>query len=200
MTRKLRLIPLVAILLLGSLVVGTTWHEVVGHGLTGVLLGGRLRYVQVLTVRFSPGIEWRGWEGAYGVCDVTDVPTPRRERIMELAGSMSTWCVSVLAVGLLWIRRWRGWRRWLLIGLSIWWIDLMTYLLPSWGIRRSILWGARSSEPYQAATALGIPGPLIQSFGIVTSVALAAALVLRLVRDRDTKDAPTDVAPAPQGS
>jgi hypothetical protein len=103
---------------------------------------------------------------------------------MELAGSMSTWCVAVLAVSLLWLRRWRGATRWILIGLSLWWIDLMTYLLPTWGIRRSILWGGRDSEPYQAATALGIPGPVVQAFGVVTSLMLAAALVTRLVRDQ----------------
>jgi hypothetical protein len=113
---------------------------------------------------------------------------------MELGGSASTWLVSVAAIGLLWLRRWRrpgrvhrpgrGWPRVILILLGLWWIDLFTYTLPTWGLRRSILWGGTKSEPYEAAIALGVPGWLFQAFVVVSSIALATAWVVGIVRDR----------------
>ena len=38
----------VAVALLLLLALGTACHEMIGHGLTGVLLGGRITYVEVL--------------------------------------------------------------------------------------------------------------------------------------------------------
>jgi hypothetical protein len=113
---------------------------------------------------------------------------------MELGGSASTWLVSVAAIGLLWLRRWRrpgrvhrpgrGWPRVVLILLGLWWIDLFTYTLPTWGLRRSIFWGGTKSEPYEAAVALGVPGWLFQTFVIVSSLALATAWTTYLNRAR----------------
>ncbi len=170
----------VALLLL--LALGTACHEMIGHGLTGVLLGGRITFVEVLGLELWPEFGWGGWPGAYGHCGVADVPTPARGAVVNLAGSMSTWAVSVIAVLLLWLHRWRGFARFILIGLSIWWIDLLTYTLPSWGLRRSILWGPVYSEPYEAATGLGIPGWAFQAFAVVSSVLLVGATWIALRR------------------
>ncbi|HUU84027.1 MAG TPA: hypothetical protein VM243_11040 [Phycisphaerae bacterium] len=165
----------VAAILLVALILGTACHEVLGHGLTGVLVGGRIGYVEILGVQVWPELGWHGWPDTYGLCAVTDVPDGTAGAVMRLAGSMSTWLVSVLAVALLWLRRWRGWPRFVLVCLSIWWIDLLTYTLPSWGLRRSILWGPVYSEPYEAAIALGVRGWAFQAFAIGTSALLATA-------------------------
>lgn len=170
-------------LLLLTFAVGTFWHEVVGHGLVGVLAGGQITHVMVLGVDLWPDFRWFGWDGRYGLCHVDGIPTFTGILICSLAGSMSTWCVAVVATILLWVRRWpRRWRI-MLIYLSIWWIDLCTYTLPTWGLRRSILWGGTYSEPYEAAVYLGIPGPMFQAFVFGSSLLLAAALIVRLVRD-----------------
>ena len=170
-------------LLLVTFIVGTVWHEVVGHGLVGVIAGGRIGFVRILGLDVWPEVRWAGWDGSYGRCQVDDVPTPTGEQIVSLAGSMSTWCVAVAATMLLWVRRWRRPWRTILIYLSIWWIDLLTYTLPSWGLRRSVFWGGTYSEPYESAVNLGIVGGSFQAFVVGTSIFLAAALILRLVRD-----------------
>ncbi len=159
-------------------IVGTAWHEVVGHGLTGVLCGGRIESVVVLGVRAYPSLRWEGWTGQYGNCGVDGVEGAVCDQLVSLGGSLSTWLVSVVAVALLWVRRWRRWPRTLLAMLGLWWIDMLTYTLPSWGLPRSVLWGqADFSEPYEAAVGLGVPGPVFQTLVVISSVALAAALV-----------------------
>jgi hypothetical protein len=175
-------------LLLATFVVGTLWHEVIGHGLVGTIAGGRITHVKILGLELWPGVHWFGWDGKYGQCHVEGISTAAGEEIMSLAGSLSTWCVAVAATMLLWARRWRRPWRTILTYLSLWWIDLLTYTLPTWGLRRSILWGGRYSEPYEAAVNLGIPGPAFQAFVIGTSVMLAAALIVRLVRDARGSD------------
>jgi hypothetical protein len=181
-SRTVRLVEGVGLLLL-SWLIGTCWHEVVGHGLVGVLAGGRISYVKIFAVELWPEVRWTGFEMAYGQCQVDGIPTVGGEAVHSLAGSMSTWCVGVAATILLWMRRWgRPWRV-VLIYLSIWWMDLLTYTLPTWGLRRSILWGGRYSEPYEAAVNLGVPGPVFQAFVVGTSFVLAAALIVRLMRD-----------------
>lgn len=163
------------------MVFGTACHEIVGHGFTGVLFGGTITHVEILGARVYPQFEWLGWSGYYGRIRVDGIATPRGEHWMLLGGAASTWLVSVIAVCLLWMRQWQGHSRRVLAWLGIWWIDIFTYLMPSWGLRRSILWGGLRSEPYEALVALGVPGWAVQA-GIVGSCLLfAIALAVRLL-------------------
>src|SRR5215470_6799677 len=105
--------------------VGTMWHELAGHGLVGVLAGGRIASVEVWGLQIWPAVRWRGFEGHYGECDVQDIATVTGEHLMELAGSMSTFGLAAVATAALWLWRPPGWRRAVLIVLSLWWIDLL---------------------------------------------------------------------------
>ena len=127
-----------------NLIVGTACHEVIGHGMTGLLCGGRIRFVEILGFEVWPRPTWLGWPDAYGHCHIQAIPTHTGELAMRLGGSLSTWLVSVLAITALWVRHWRGLPRLALVCLGTWWIDLLTYTLPSWGFRRSILWACRA--------------------------------------------------------
>ena len=115
------------------------------------------------------------------------IETATGDQLMRLGGSMSTWIVSVVAVTLLWLRRWRPWSRAVLLLLGIWWIDLFTYTLPVWGLRRSVLWGGQYAEPFEAAVALGVPGWLFQAFVVGSCIALVVALCFGMRRSRPTK-------------
>lgn len=170
--------------LLISFVVGTAWHEIMGHGLVGIVCGGHVEYVEILGVRVWPRLCWQGWPAYYGCCDVQGIPSDTGNNVMSLAGSLSTWCVAVVAAVLLWVPHWPAGVRVVLYWFSIWWIDLLTYTLPSWGIPHSIVRGTLYAEPYEAAVALGIPGKAFQTFVVVTSVVLCGSLVIRLGLDR----------------
>lgn len=163
------------LLLFWCLFLGTLWHEVIGHGLTGVLLGGRITYVEALGFQWWPQVNPVGFSRGYGACNVSGLDTVTRDAVCNLAGSLSTWVVSLAALVALWAGRWSGWKRTLLLLLGLWWVDLLTYTLPTWGVRRSVLWGAMYSEPYVAATDLGIPGPLFQAFVLATCIPMAFA-------------------------
>ncbi len=163
-----------------DVVVGTAWHEIAGHGLTAVAFGARVTYVEVTGFQLFPDIRWVGATGRFGYCDNSGVEGVAARALILLAGSLSTWLVGVIAVCLLYLRRWRGWIRILMIALGLWWLDLLLYTLPSLGIPRYFLWGHRYSEPYEAAVALGVPGPVFQGFVIVTSVILAVAIARQI--------------------
>lgn len=167
-----------------SLVFGTLWHEVIGHGLTGIICGGHIEFIQILGLDIWPSLIWRGFDGAYGYCDVQDVPTETGRQVVHLAGSMSTWIVSLIALLLL---RWRPWKpaaRFALICLSLWWIDLFTYTLPTWGLRRSVFWGGTISEPYEAAVALGMPGFIFQALVVIATALMVYGTGRVLYRQR----------------
>ncbi len=171
------------VLLAVSQPIGTVWHEVVGHGLTGVLAGGRITRVEVWGLQLWPTLKWGGFQGHYGECVVEGIPTARGEHLMALAGSMSTWLVALVATVNLWMGRPRGWGRAVIVVLSLWWIDLFTYLLPSWGIRRSVFWGQSSySEPVEAAVGLGFPRAAFQLLAVASCVVMAAMLGASLGR------------------
>ena len=76
-------------LLFLTFAVGTLWHEVVGHGLVGVIAGGQLTYVKVLGLELWPAVRWSGLETVYGLCNVEGIPTSTGQQIHSLAGSMS---------------------------------------------------------------------------------------------------------------
>ena len=173
-------IVLYAIFLLLSVPVGTLCHEVIGHGAVGILAGGRVVDVEVHGVQLWPTIGWNGWPERWGGCEVTGVSTPTGNTLVSLGGSVSTWVVAAAAVSLLWIRRWRGWMRIVLICCSLWWFDLLTYTLPSWGLKRYVLFGNRFQEPYDAAVNLGIPGPIFQALVVAGCLLLVVALLVRL--------------------
>ncbi len=172
--------PIILILLILSHPLGTLCHEL-AHGLAATCCGGKIERLEIYGLQLWPRLHWKGWSGSYGECESSGVSTPTHQAIEALAGAMSTWLVSVIAVALLWLRRWSRAAKTILVVLSLWWIDLLTYMLPSWGIRRSIFWGQNKiSEPYDAAVALGIPGPAFQAFAIISCVLLAAALIARV--------------------
>jgi hypothetical protein len=180
----------VGLLVLASVPIGTAWHEVVGHGLTAVALGGHIDAVVILGVQVWPALGWSGWDGHYGWCFHSGLDDARSEALVSLGGSLSTFCVAVVAVVLLNVRRWNPAARYVLGVLGIWWVDLVTYLAPAFGLRRSLLWGGRYSEPYEAAVELGLPGPLFIGLALASSIVLIRLLVRGLRLKRPTVGAP----------
>ena len=156
------------------------WHEIVGHGLVGVLCGGRVTKFQLFGWQFLPEFKWTGTAEGLGVCDHIGIRSPTCMHLTDLAGSMSTFLVAIVGAWILWRYRPRGVKLTGLLCLSVWSLDLLTFTLPSFGVRRYIWSGTRYSEPYQAAVALGIPGPLFQVLVLTgfLSVALLAGFGL----------------------
>ena len=168
------------VLIAGCLILGTACHELVGHGLTAVAFGATITDVQILGVRVWPSLDFLGWDGRYGACWWQGDLTESQSNWALLCGAGSTWLLALLATILLWCHRWGVWGRWILTGFSIWWLDVLTYTAPSWGLKRSILWGGSTSEPYNAAIGLGCPAWAYQSIVILSSLAMAVATAIRL--------------------
>jgi len=145
------------------------------------MFGGQVGRVIVRGFEIFPQFAWQGESREYGSCTVYGIESETGRQAMRLGGSMSTWLVSVVAVVLLCLKPRCTWARTILALLGIWWIDLLTYTLPSLGIPRMILWGGFPDEPYAAAVALGISGPLFQAFVIGSSAILAGCLVYAFV-------------------
>ena len=158
------------------------WHEIAGHGLVGVLCGGKVSKFQIYGLQFLPDLRWTGTGEGLGVCDHSGIQSEFCNQLTTLAGSMSTFVVAAIAVFLLLKFRPRGLKFTVLICLSIWCTDLFTYTLPSFGVRRYIWSGTRYAEPYTAAVALGIPGPLFQTLVFVGFFAVLLAMGIAIYR------------------
>jgi hypothetical protein len=158
------------------------WHEVMGHGLVGVLCGGRVTKFQLLGWQFLPEFKWTGTAEGLGVCDHIGIQSKTCMHLTELAGSMNTFLVAAAAAWILWRFRPCGVKLTALVCLSIWSLDLLTFTLPSFGVRRYIWSGTRYSEPYHAAVALGIPGPLFQVLVLTGFLAVGVLVGLALAR------------------
>jgi len=173
---------------LAALVAGTVVHEVIGHGLAATALGGRITQVVILGLQVYPALEFVDWPivSGYGYIDYEGAQAFIYPEIINLAGSTSTWLVAVGANLVLWTRRrWYGWPKMVMVLLSIYWVDLFTYTLPSWGIPRSILWGqSYYSEPYHAAVSLGLNGNWFRAFVMLTCGAMLLSLLLHVRRSR----------------
>ena len=183
----LRVVVSVGVILILAVPMMVAWYEVAGHGLIGLLAGGKVARLQVLGVQLWPELTWTGIGQGFtnlGECELRDIPTPTGQRLSDLAGSLSTWCVGLAACVILWLYQWRGLRRALLVCLTFWCTDLLSFTLPSLGLRRGIVFGTSFSEPYEAATALGIPGGLFQAFAIGTSLGIISATLALLCTQR----------------
>ena len=142
--------------------VGLIVHEL-GHGLTAEALGGQLVGLWVF-----PGVElWPDFGAAYdgnfayfGLARyLTGLHWTDTERgWTTLMGSGSTFIVSVLALSaLLTLKPRNRWRRYVLVSLALWYLDLLTYtVLPQLNLRHWIILGGRSAEPVIGAGRLGI--------------------------------------------
>jgi hypothetical protein len=166
-----------------DLIAATAWHETVGHGLTAVAFGARITYIDVAGFRCYPEFRWIGppRSGHFGECGHSPIDDPRADGLIRLAGSLSTWVIAVIATILLCRGGFHDWTWVLMCALSMWWVDLFLYTVPSFGLRRYILWGPSYSEPYEAALAIGVPGPVFQGLVMATSVILAVAIVRQIV-------------------
>jgi hypothetical protein len=154
--------------------------------LVGLACGGRVDQIFVTGIQLWPEFAWIGPQGVFGWCDVEGVTSGVCPQLWLLTGSLSTLLVSLLAIALLYARKWNRTIHWLFLGAAFWWIDLFTYTLPSFGVRRYILFGRRISEPYDAAVVMGIPGWIFQLFVVATCVMLAV-LSIRLLLKTFTK-------------
>lgn len=177
---KMRLCLIYLVCLAICLALNVVWHELVGHGLVGILAGGHITHLDLFGVRVLPEF---GWSGIPGSIHIEDAATPTLHDVTIITGPLSTWCVSVLAVVLLWIRRWTGLVQAILVCLSLWWYDVLGETLTAWGIPKYIFFYSRAPVHYDATVRLGIPGPLFHIFSIGTSVCLSAGLVMRLIYD-----------------
>ena len=169
---------------------GVAWHEIVGHGLAGVLCGGRVDRVQFWGLQFVPTLAWTGLGEGLGAADVSGLKNTAAEQITQLAGSVSTALAAAVALLLLRITRPRGVSRLALICVGLWSLDLLTFTLPSLGWRRYIWFGTTYSEPYDAAMALGIPGPLFQLLAVGGSLLVLAGFFVPLARTPGAKNKP----------
>jgi hypothetical protein len=156
------------------------WHELIGHGLVGILAGGQITNLNLFGFRVLPEF---GWSGIPASIHIEDVATPTLHELTILTGPLSTWCVAVLALVLLWVRHWTGRVRVILVCLSLWWYDMLGETLTAWEFPKCTFFYSRPPVHYNAAVWLGIPGPLFHIFSIGTSVCLFAGLVLRLIYD-----------------
>lgn len=177
-------ILLVVLLIPANIILGTACHEIVGHGFVGIACGGRLNQIIVTGIQLWPRLKWTGPQGAFGWCDVTGVSGQICNHLWLLTGSLSTLLVSMIAIALLFARKRSGMTQLILHGFAFWWIDLFTYTLPSFGLRRYIIFGRRIAEPYDAAVALGIPGWICQVFVLVVCGSLAVLSIKSLLRMR----------------
>lgn len=153
------------------------WHETAGHALTGVACGGTITEFRLFGFQFVPEVRWVGLAGGRGHCEVEGIGSEWCGHLTNFSGSTSSFAVALAAAFLLWRYQPGGLKRTALLSASFWAVDLLTAMLPSFGIRRYIWTGMSYSEPYQAAVGLGVPGPLFQAVALAGVVAVLLLVI-----------------------
>ncbi len=127
-----------------GLVVGTFWHEFVGHGLTANFYGGEMKKLAVLGVQVFPSVEVAGFDskkGFFGWIQYEGVSEKDRP-VVSLMGSVSTFVVSCVALAVFLVFKFSGYAKTIVFSFAIWFIDLFQHTL-------------RFGEVLQAAKSLG---------------------------------------------
>jgi hypothetical protein len=158
-----RLILLSIVFIIISAIIGLFVHELVGHGITGILLGGKITYFSILTNSHAGEIRITGLAGW-------------RTGLMLLMGGLSTALMS--AVILLFIDKIKN----KTAKLFFWWLGLLNpldFIMYSFtgalGLRHWIIFGG-IGEPQRALSYLGLPGWV----AIAVSIALLGLVYLYL--------------------
>ncbi|MFN0204939.1 MAG: hypothetical protein ACKVS6_01340 [Planctomycetota bacterium] len=134
----------------------------------------------MLGLQVWPEIHYK-WSADYlGYVNWSNITNETHRHWMSLAGSASTFIVSILTLTLFYIKSWSGWRRDALFWLSLWWFDLLTYTLPVLGVRKYIIFGSYRTEPHDAAVALGVPSLVFIIFVFVSCPILLFLLLRRM--------------------
>jgi len=176
---------------------GIIVHEL-GHGLTAEAVGGEFRAMVVwpgIEVWPRPGASHPIAPGYFGRAIVSRSGLGDAEsHLVALMGAGSTLLISVLAVLLLWvIRPKRRFVRFVLISLSLYFMDILTYTFcPQLGMPRFMLVGRTTihSEPLGAAVGLGVPKPVFNLAILLVSAGILFA-ILRFVWSSRGRSQPT---------
>jgi len=163
---------------------GIIVHEL-GHGWTAQLVGGEFTALYVwpgVEVWPRPGASHPITPGYFGRAIVSLSGLGDAEsHLVSLMGAGSTLLISVLSIILLWvIRPKRRFVRFVLISLSLYFMDILTYTLcPQLGMPRFILVGRSTihSEPLGAAVGLGVPTAVFNVAIILVSAGILSAVV-----------------------
>ena len=163
--------------------VGIIVHEL-GHGLTAEIVGGEFKALAVW-----PGVElWpdlgarrANMSGYFGMA-TTSCRSLGETKVhaVRFMGAGSTLAISLISTILLWVLRpKRRFVRHVLIALSLYFMDILTYTFcPQLGMPRFILVGRTThhSEPLAAAVGLGVPKPLFNALIILISALILVAI------------------------
>lgn len=163
-------------------ILGGIAHELLGHGLVGLLVGGKLNLIYICGFEVTSDIRWVGWLGSFGGCDISEIPTQGGKYITSLAGSTTTFIISIVAFLFFWFTNCKGFIRVVLFYLSSWCFDMFLYLLPCFGIPHYIIGGEMYSEPYEAATNLGFPGMLFLISCLTVIAIITTGLFFKTVK------------------
>ncbi len=149
--------------LLVGLYFGTLVHEL-GHGLTGVVLGGSIEMISVFPgIQVYPTFVYMGWDSVFGRVGAPELSPQWKDSLMMLMGSGSTAIVSYLLLLLarLTSRRCKYFCLGCIIVAVIFAWDVILYsTLPLVGLRHGVFIGGQYPEPLEAAESLGASTPL----------------------------------------
>jgi len=163
-------------------VVGASLHAA-GHVSVATVAGARVVGVNVLGVEIVPHVAWRPRSGSYGWVHQTGALTPRQIALVQIAGSGTTWLVSLLAaLSYRLRRRLRGpLLRSARLALACLWADVVIHTLPvasvpiEWwlGLRRGV---HPFGELHAGAVALGMPTVVVLALVFATPLLVAGLI------------------------
>lgn len=162
---------------------GVLLHEA-GHAASALLFGARLMWVNVLGLDLIPTLAWNPLSGYFGYMRYDSVLTPLQDEIVRLCGSLTTLWIALAAQCALWLgHRPKRFVRLALLTLCFYWLDILTYTLPTLGIPAYLFFGTHivteKAEAYLAAVEMGMSSWLFQVITLSLSIALLALTVAR---------------------
>lgn len=159
-------------------------HEL-GHGLTALMLGGKIHALYLWPgAQIWPGWDWpthphyTGFVAAISFSDASDWQAALwKPGLVVLMGSGANLMLAFLAVSMLEYRRSAGLLKYFLVALSLLFLDIFCYtFLPLVGLRHFIMLGGAYPEPLIGARLLGVSDVI--SIGSITVISLWMSMQL----------------------
>lgn len=126
-----KIITTLILILIFGVILGTLCHEIIGHGLTAIILGGKVTEICIITFQInSSGVQFNPCVFGYMNYNLNE-ETPLKYGFILIMGSVFTFIISLIATLILLFKKIKGYPKIIIMIFSLYFMDIIYNLVRS---------------------------------------------------------------------